>query len=362
MKKSFFLSILAVGALVACSKSEVVDTKFDQAISFENYVGRDAMTKATPYGSAALPGDLGLYGYYLGNVTSWADDSKANLWANAELSSPDWAPSTPRSWANATDNYTFLAYAPYTDNSGNVLKVAETKDGDSEGQNPAVTYNVPTTLTDQIDVLYSNNNQLIQQDDATGGTDGKAVTLNFKHALARLTVKASVAANQAFTFHVKEVKISGAFNTTGSFNLYDGEWASATPKEEGETYTFYTNGPDATDDNGLTSVDYSGTTYNEDGSVNAYGNNYLMMIPTTFKAESPAKLYVKYTTFYEGQESTDIEKELEIAQDFAQGKAYAINLEFSKTTQNITFTVTCDDWENETGITGGNPHEGTDWE
>ena len=269
MKKSFFLSILAVGALVAgCAKSEIVDTKFNEEITFENYVGRDAMTKATPYGSNNLPSDLGLYGYYLGNLTAWDDDLDANLWVNERLqSSTSWVPTTPRYWANDTDNYTFLAYAPCApysikveDADVNILTIATTTG--EKGSNPAVTYAVPTNLKQQIDLLYSNNNQLIQK------PESGPVTLNLQHALARLTVTAKIPASTEptpFTFCVKEVKVSGNFNTTGSFNLYSGQWD---PTPTSVEYSFYS------DEDNKVALTEEGTDY-------AGTDNYLMMIHQT---------------------------------------------------------------------------------
>ena len=121
MRKSFFLSILAVGALVAgCAKSEVVDTKFNEAISFETYLGRDAQTKVAAANLEAIqkteyPG-IGVYGFYTGKNTL-SGESEANLWANLNLkyngSAWSYDEKQVKYWTNETDYYSFLAYAPY---------------------------------------------------------------------------------------------------------------------------------------------------------------------------------------------------------------------------------------------------------
>ena len=48
MKKTIFISVLALAAAISCTKSDIVDTKFEnEAIGFETYLGRDAQTKAS---------------------------------------------------------------------------------------------------------------------------------------------------------------------------------------------------------------------------------------------------------------------------------------------------------------------------
>ena len=38
MKKVIFISALAIAAAASCTKSDIVDTKFNEAISFESYI------------------------------------------------------------------------------------------------------------------------------------------------------------------------------------------------------------------------------------------------------------------------------------------------------------------------------------
>ena len=325
MKKSFFLSILAVGALVACSKSEVVDTKFDQAIGFENYVGRDAVTKAAVATISTLQDEeyagIGLYGFYTGNdAAGWTAETNSNLWGNEKLAwnGTGFSYTDTKYWTNDTDQYTFFAYAPYSESapSGTTVK------------DPAVSFTVDETIEDQIDLLYSNNKLNTKKTENASG-----VSLIFNHALSRITVKATE--NEAqYDYTIYGVSISGQFNTTGSLKLSDNSWdATAAPAE----YKFL----EATD----TKVPVTA-----EGVDFAGDDNYLMIIPTTFTAEAPATLTVTYTTTYDGHESTPMTKSVKVAQEFAQGKAYSINLAFAPNQENeITFTVTVNDWEDEEG-------------
>ena len=313
MKKSFFLSILAVGALVACSKSEVVDTKFNDQIGFTTYLGRDAQTKAAVIERADLT-SVKVFGYYHG-LEDW-ESGKSLLWKNgltlATTSSSVTQPSGEdvRYWANDTDKYSFLAYAPVT--------------GLSEGTgfdatNPVLTYAVSNDFT--------NGDVLVAVPQINRVKDNGTVTLQLQHKLARLTVKANVTPS-VFDFRVKEVTLTGAFNTTGTISLADPTAWTATPVEN-TSYTF-NDAADAT-----TALPDNESTISEKG--------YLMMIPVDAAAHK-AKLTVKYTTYDPNakQESSVYTQTFDVATDFKMGTAYAITLAFQNDAEVIAFDVTVD--------------------
>ena len=346
MKKVIFISAIALAAAVSCTKSEVVDTKFNEQIGFETYLGRDAQTKATPVATDDLT-QVFVYGYYTG-TTPWSDASEANLWSPMTLACNKGTctvgQNDVRYWANDSDLYTFLAYAPAT--IENVLSVAAV-----DGKNPTLTYNVPSVLTEQKDVLYA-----VPQKNRTKGDNG-TVALEMKHALSRLTVKAKVNAEAPFAYNVKSVAISGNFNTTGTLVLAEQADAAVwTATPAAATYTFYTNAAKATEAGAtpltVEGVDYAGT------------NKYLMMIPTDFsvkneedKYTNTATLTVVYSTYAGGIESRDYTKTFPVNTNFEAGKAYAIALEFVQAENNeIKFSVSVDDWgtENTTTITPAN--------
>lgn len=333
MNVKFHILIIASLLLFGCTKSEVTDTADGTTpIGFETYIGRDAQTKAASYGKDNLPASVGVYGFYSGAKT-WTATDNPNLWANLLLTnnSGTWSydQNQVRYWVNSQDNYTFLSYAPYaTGATGNGL-VAST------GPNPTLTYTVPEALSNQIDLLYSNTNKNIHKP-----TTGTSVTLDHKHALSRLTVKASAeTAEGAYTFHVKEISITGNFYTEGVFTLESGSWGSLKPAST--TYTFYTNGEaaDATNALGATVVDYGAD------------SNYLMMIPVNF-ASNNAVLTVKYTALYGGVESGLKTANLPISTNFVGGSAYAINIKF-ELSNAIEFSCDLDVSSDEDGNNDG---------
>ena len=363
MKKVIFISALAIAAAVSCNKSEIVDTKFNEQISFETYTGRDAMTKAAVTDKENLT-QVFVYGYYTG-TEKWGTGTEANLWSPMTLSCDNGActvsEADKRYWTNDTDQYTFLAYAPAV--VENVLTVIA-----ENGKNPTITYNVPTTLADQKDLLYA-----VPQINRT--KDNGTVALQMKHALARLTVKAKVSAAEPFEYHIKEVSITGAFNTTGTLVLANQTedactWATATPAATAPKYEFLPYNAYLAKDNQSKALPTEDYDY-------AGANNYLMMIPTTFsdaketvgEGEEAKEVYtnaatltVKYTTYYRAGdlESAEYTKTFPVTTAFEAGKAYSINLEFIQATNNeINFTVDVTGWDethdkNTTTITPAN--------
>ena len=328
MKKVIFLSAIALAAAVSCSKSEVVDTKFgNEAIGFENYLGRDAQTKAdvASVTSLAADGGIGIYGYYTGDpANEWVENSEANLlqnehlyWGSIDGETEGWIYDKTAYWTNDTDEYTFFAYAPYGKATASQPK----------GGNPQIEYTLPQTLANQVDLVYSNNNKNI--------TKRESVALTFSHALARLSVTANaVKYADGLTFTVTDIAISGSFNTKGTFDLAKGEWLSMTPSEVSYDLTTTT-----------------GQLLTEDPyKFSEVEKNYMMMIPTDFSDEketgkevykNAAKLTVTYTMTYKGATSKPVTKDVYITTPFEQGNAYVIKLTLQRDEANaIKFSVT----------------------
>ena len=218
--------------------------------------------------------------------------------------------------------------------------------------NPTITYNVPEILSNQVDLLWAAAKNVTKK----GLTDQNLtkVPFQFHHALARLTVNASKSATEAnFNFIVKKITIKGGFITSDVLTLESGLWTkNGTPATVNETtpattYTFF----DVPANN--TQLTTTATKYAEHVKDGDLADNYLMMIPVNFTSQA-AELYVEYTTVYQGEESTINKAYFDVNTNFVQGKAYAINLEFSKDAKPIEFTVTVEDWKESTKDADGN--------
>ena len=339
MKKVIFISALAIAAAASCTKSDIVDTKFNEAISFETYVGRDAMTKGSTVERADLEA-VTVYGYYTGNDT-WSTEASIapNLWTNGltleltESGVKDLAEADVRYWANDTDKYTFLSYGPI--DNANLVAPADLT-------NPVLTYTVDTDFQKHVDVLRSTPIINKNKTELSGSVD-----LKFKHTLSRVNVKATLNADKPFEYHIKSIKISGKFNTKGTLSLANEEgWTVTDEDYTNATYTFYENASKATDEGATklpAEIDYSTVV-----PTGAKYQNYMMMIPTEFDATNKATLEVVYYTYAGGVQSRDYVVTHSITEPFEAGNAYTYILGFTQNTDTIDFTVEVETWDEQT--------------
>lgn len=353
MKKVIFLAIAAAAALTACSKSEVIDSKYgNDMIGFETYLGRDAQTKGAVADVATVQANsFGVFGFYTG-TEMYAPTTTANLMNDVTVtysSDKGWTYSPVKYWTNTTDKYTFLAYSPVSLTATQGKNVAPTFD-----------YTVPEALANQIDVLYSNDNKNVVKSDK--------VNFTFHHALSRITVKANAemydkdgnivteAPEGGYdnTFTITSLVLDGPFNITGKFDLNAGTWNLT---EGTASYSFFTGEQALT----ATVYDFSKTTVAEDNTV-TWGDNYLMALPTDFSVKTSegeeatftktATLTVKYKVTYAGSTSAENTATVAINTKFEQGKAYSINIKLMRDPDNaITFDVVAvDGWGEDTPV------------
>ena len=131
MKKVIFISALAIAAAVSCTKSDIVDTAVDNAIKFENYVGRDAQTKA-----AIVSGVTSV------NVNAWLHEKgaaatgfQADFMTNQAVtkSGDTWTYSPAKYWPNEAQAVSFVGWVP-----GNNIEV----------EHATLTFEVPSDIVD----------------------------------------------------------------------------------------------------------------------------------------------------------------------------------------------------------------------
>lgn len=291
MKKLFLLAATAALILTSCAKIESVqkETVNNTPVSFGVYAGRSADTKAvsaTDFGditTSALQGStngFGVFAYYTDNASYTPATHKANFMYNEQVtySTDHWAYAPIKYWPNEhgssassdtrVDKLTFLAYAPYAEiHTIGTTSTSSVKDGSAAvategiiamtGNNTAesatLTFKVPSSSAEQIDLLYGVlNTQSVNVDGTNeGAVDGPIVNLTkqktngkvdikFKHALAKATIDicdvidavsptTSVAPTTTKVV-VTSLNILGVagegngFGTQGTLNLYTGNW------------------------------------------------------------------------------------------------------------------------------------------
>ena len=205
MKKHLVLGALAVLALAACTKSEVVELNKGNEISLTAVTGKNLTKAQDGYCNNAKPGDFYVWAATGGN--KYFEEQKYYLPSGETTYKADGA---ARYWpASAVD---FFALKNY---NGTVSFDATT---------PKITvtgYTVESTPATQKDFLYAVDKGVSKPD------GGAAAPLNFRHALSQIEFKA---ANANTNIHVviDELKVVNVFSK-GDFSVSD---ETTTPFEE----------------------------------------------------------------------------------------------------------------------------------
>ena len=194
--KRIFLAILAVAALAACNKSEVVESAPSAEIAFDD-VFVDNATKAADLTASNLA-DFGVYGTVAKNNQSGPifENQKVQKSGTSFIYSPAqyWVPSA---------EYTFSAIAPY-----------------QAGDNATWTYDAQTAkITFHNDIAQANQDLLFayaeRETEASITSKPAAVGFTFNHQLARarFTFTNDFGAESNIQLVVKNVTITNVHKT-----------------------------------------------------------------------------------------------------------------------------------------------------
>ena len=327
MYKKFFMGIAAMAALtlVSCSSDDLdsfsVNSSKNEAISFDGYLGRSAISVNGSRGSVIEKKQLKIDGFgVFGNYSSTGGQNfGSNLFNNEKVTSS--SSTEPVIWTYENTKYwptqghiDFLAYAPY-------------KEGKKLTNTSCIDFTVESEAAKQNDLLWANATNQTKADNS--GTN--KVNFTFKHALAKIgyTVKTS-AHDAGTTIKLNKITLAGsndgtqkAFYPKGTIDLSTGDWTPSTSDEK-LNFEWFTN------------------TSGKEVTTEATGNepgNFLFVIPQKFSAPAPDELYVivEYT-IQTGTTAMKSKVSSKITKDFDKGKAYTINLTLGLTP--IEFDVT----------------------
>ena len=320
MYKKFFMGIAAMAALtlVSCSSDDLNslsdNSSKDEAISFDGYLGRSAVSVNGSRGSVETKETLKTDGF--GVFSTYTGTASFPNFANQKVtySNSKWTYSPLKFWPTQ-GQINFYAYAPYEESK--TLKENTT----------TFDFTVADKVADQTDLLWAN----AKGQEKTGK---EPVKFTFNHALSRLgyTVKlygnySSEDATNKATFKLNQITLAGsadgntlAFYKTATIDL------SMAPSSKGPWSNYV----------GRQNYNWVSTPYDLT-STDAYtpdkDNNYLFVIPQNFSekignAENPDKLYVivEYTITYKDGKTQINKVYKQLKQNFEQGKAYMLNL------------------------------------
>lgn len=200
--KKIILAAMAVAALAACSKTEVVGVTESNAIAFDNaFVDNATKSVYDPsYTNSNLFSDFAVYGFVEGAVLFDGTQVSKSI-TNTDLVS-DWKYAGTQYWI-AGANYNFAAVAPKT--SGGWEK--ETSTVDMPGY--TVTTNLSFTNDGTKDLLYADAGKILGKDSGNG-----TVAFTFRHVLSKVKFSFENAYNaSAATIKVYDIEIKNAYKT-----------------------------------------------------------------------------------------------------------------------------------------------------
>lgn len=143
--------------------------------------------------------------------------------------SSTWVPTPRVLWPGGSGFLRFYAYAPFTDENGN--GVDDLAEGTSpaiklsgNGEFPSLTFTVPATIDDQIDLLVANTTEY----DADPDIDDIDVPLTFKHALTGIRFRVGNGLDLE-SVEIKDIKNEGKIDLRNVSSGFTWQDLSATP-------------------------------------------------------------------------------------------------------------------------------------
>ena len=261
MKKLIVFAAIAATLLASCAKT--VNTQKNtgpgEAISFGVYTAKPA-TKAvssTTFGQIntndllQASAGFGVFAFYSdGAANAYDAGSPSNFTPNFMYNqlvnySGGWTYTPIKYWPNEyntsdaigadVDKLTFFAYAPHVATVGDE-GITDFSANNATGD-PTVSFKVPASKDNQIDLLYSDANTKNMVKPAIG----TAVNFTFKHALSNLTILPVVVVDAKTTIpassgtavaagtvvKINSLTLTGQFNQEGTLNLATGVWTSS---------------------------------------------------------------------------------------------------------------------------------------
>ena len=227
--KRIFVAIMALGALVSCSKDELVSVN-RQAIQFGNAFVENSTRATDPSygGTTASLTSFNVWGAIKNtsnNVTSYLPVFAGETVSGTVGTGSVWTPSTTQYWVeDALYNFAGLVNAGDEDVELGADQLPATVDF--------------TLTTGKVDLLYARSATDIVGKASSNGL----VAMNFNHLLSKVkfTVNNNSTAASAYSFLVKDIVVNGP--KTETYTVSTKEWTSATTDDFTEFSTISVTG------------------------------------------------------------------------------------------------------------------------
>ena len=216
--KKLFISMLAVAAVVACSKEETIIEQAPEAIAFDTFVNN--ATRATDITTA----DLSVFDVYASIVN---DDAALildgeDVTRSGSEGSYTWGYTNTQYWIPG-NSYTFVAIAPANHTSWSYAVTG------GNAHNGTISFNNDTAAAN-VDLIYAKSDRTLSNEKLTSAPAKVAFTFNHELSRARFTFVNTIAAASNITLKIDSVRVTNAYRT-GTLAVTTGE----TPETAGAT-------------------------------------------------------------------------------------------------------------------------------
>lgn len=367
MRKNLYLGLIACAALTmtGCSNDEISydsSKQEAQAIQFDTYLGKNVQGRASELSTDNLK-NFGVFASYTQSAV-WSDANKMNFMFDQKVEkvSSDWKYTPLKYWPEKDgEKISFFAYAPYYDftSESSNTKAITPKSSKSAAGAPQLTFTITNNASQMVDFTSCVIMNKETQDDEA------AVTLNFKHELARVNFAAKLDrdafgdndANKT-KVNIKSIKLiaGGAFietadytfaTTTGKLGDWDYDNLTSTSEDLNVTLIMNTATPAAGDLGGYV---IPGVLVPTTEPVSLFSSGqYLFLIPNSSSTTENVTVEIAYdivtvdSALENGHVYSAATKRVDIdGKLFEQGKAK--NYTFTIGLHEIKVTPTIETW------------------
>lgn len=211
--KKLFISMLAVAAVVACSKEETIIEQAPEAIAFDTFVENATRADITT-------ANLDAFDVYASIVN---DDAalildREDVTRSGSEGSYTWGYTNTQYWIPG-NSYTFAAIAPANHTSWSYAVTG------GNAHNGTISFNNETAAAN-VDLIYAKSDRTLSNEKLTEAPAKVAFTFNHELSRARFTFVNTIAAASNITLKIDNVRVTNAYRT-GTLAVANGATADA---------------------------------------------------------------------------------------------------------------------------------------
>lgn len=221
--KKLFISMLAVAAVVACSKEETIIEQAPEAIAFDTFVENATRADADTDITTA---NLEAFDVYASIVkadgTAGVILDREDVTRSVSEGNYTWGYTNTQYWIPG-NSYTFAAIAPANHTSWSYAVTG------GNAHNGVISFNNETAAAN-VDLIYAESDRTLSNDKLTSAPAKVAFTFNHELSRARFTFVNTIAAASNITLKIDSVRVTNAYRT-GTLAVTGGAtattWAAA---------------------------------------------------------------------------------------------------------------------------------------